>query len=158
MLVNKFLQKIKKSSLALSAFLVLAITGLTVLTAPPALTLAEECDYPNDTFIGIPAWYKYLPGDDSGGRCSPKLSDGDEGETIQAALPIGIAILEAILVIATYVAVAMFFWSGFNFINSEGNPEKVAGARKTAVNAVIGFVIVLISSQVVAFIGRTIGS
>lgn len=106
------------------------------------------------SFLGLPTWYKYLDAEtDPTGRCSPALSGGDTETRVNSALPIGLAVLEAMIRLAGVVAVVMMFVSGFRFITSEGNPENAAAARKTAINAVIGLVIVVISVNLIAFVG-----
>jgi hypothetical protein len=110
------------------------------------------CDL-DDSFLGLPTWYKYLESDeDSTGRCNPTI------ENTQAALPIGIAILEGMIRLSGLVAVVMIFISGFKFITSQGNPESAKSARMTAINALIGLVIVMIATAVVSYIGRNIGT
>jgi hypothetical protein len=52
----------------------------------------------------------------------------------------------------------MVFISGFKFITSQGNPESAKSARMTAINALIGLVIVMIATAVVSYIGRNIGT
>jgi len=114
---------------------------------------AEECNL-NQSFLGFPVWYKYLDTEvDSTGRCSPVLSGGDSAEQVNSVLPIGLAILEGLLRVSGLAAVVMIFVAGFRFITSQGNPENAAAARKTAINAVIGLVIVIIATSLVSFVG-----
>jgi hypothetical protein len=109
-----------------------------------------DCN-PNSTLLGLPKWYKYLEIDTSNGGCSPSISETAD------ALPIGIAVLEGMLRLGGLVAVVMIFIGGFKFITSQGNSESAAAARKTAINALIGLVIVMISTAVVSYIGSNIG-
>jgi hypothetical protein len=105
----------------------------------------------DDSFLGLPTWYKYLEKElDSSGRCSPVIEDAN------AALPIGIAVLEIGLRLAGVVAVAMVFVGSFRFIASAGNGDAAAGARKTVINAIIGLIIVVMSTAIINFLGRTI--
>ncbi len=142
----------RKMNFAVQAVAVILLSGAVVFSAQPAV--AKACE---DSFLGIPAWYNYLPSEDVDGKCSPVL-EGSEGEQVNSLLAIGIAVLEALLVIGAYIAVVMIIWGAFNFITSDGSPDKASSARKTVTNTLIGFVIVLVASQVVGFIGRTIGS
>jgi cbb3-type cytochrome oxidase subunit 3 len=117
-----------------------------------SISMGVGCDL-DDSFLGLPTWYKYLESDeDSTGRCNPTI------ENTQAALPIGIAILEGMIRLAGLVAVVMIFIGGFRFITSQGNPESAKSARMTAINALIGLVIVMIATVVVSYIGRNIGA
>ncbi len=109
-----------------------------------------------DSFLTIPAWYNYLPESEEG-DCQPSLGDGDEEEQVNTSLVIGITILEGLLKASTFVALVMIFWGSFKFITSQGNPDNATKARQTVINAAIGFAIVLIASQIVAYVGRTLG-
>ena len=105
------------------------------------------------SFLGLPTWYKYLDTEtDPTGRCSPVIAETSD------ALPIGIAVLEGTIRLAGVVAVVMIFISAFKFITAQDNPDSAAAARKTAINALIGLVIVIVSTGVVSYIGNTIGS
>ncbi len=140
----------------LYTFLIL-FSAFGVVTATPKLALA--CTYENADFLSIPAWYKYLPGEvDASGRCAPTLGgdDADEESKVNSGLAIGIAVLEAVLKLSSLVAVVMIFWGAFKFITSQGSPDNFAKSRQTVINAAVGFAIVLVASQLVAFAGRTI--
>ena len=113
-------------------------------------TLAAPCQ-PKQQILGLPTWYKYLPGEtDQFGRCNPQLND------VNGSLPIGVAVLEVLLRFAGIVAVAMVFYGSFKFITSAGNGEAAAGGRKTVINAMVGLIIVIISTGVVSYIGNSI--
>jgi len=121
-----------------------------------------RCDYGgecqlSDSFLGIPTWYKYLETEtDSTGKCNVILRGGDVEGKANSALPIGIAVLEAVLRLAGLVAVVMIFWGGFKYIISRGNPDSAKGARTTLFNAIIGLVIVIVSTALISFIGRSV--
>lgn len=111
---------------------------------------------PRQSILGIPTWYKYLDSEtDASGRCSPILSGSDTEERVNSALPIGVAVLEAVLRFAGLVAVVMVFWGGLKYITSQGSPDNAKAARSTVINAMIGLVIVIVSTTVVTMIGRT---
>lgn len=145
-----------------------AIFIVTVFIAPiliVSVASAQQtngCTLPN-SFLGLPTWYKYLETEiDESGRCSPVLSGSSDSENpqdqvtqskVNSALPIGLAVLEAMLRLAGMVAVVMIFFAGFKFITSDGSPDKAAGARKTVINAIIGLAIVVLSTGLVTFIG-----
>ncbi len=126
-----------------------------------------ENEYATD-ILGIPVWYKYLDvrkdvyeydsGDEVEGKCTPRLSESGGGIDPTSALPIGLAVLEAMMVIAGLVAVVMIFWGSFLYLVSQGESDKAAGARKTVINAAIGLVIVIIATRVVSFIATRLTS
>lgn len=149
------------SVLVLSNFMIGA--SAIVLSVSPSSLLADtgdECTL-TGSFLGLPAWYKYLNAvEDSTGRCSPVLTNDQEDdigqEEVNSALPIGLAILEGMLRISGIVAVVMIFVAGFKYITSQGVPDAAAGARKTALNALIGLVIVIMATTLVSFIGNSL--
>lgn len=146
----------KRSILKYIAIMFILFSASFAVVAPRKTSaLPANCQ---KTFLTIPAWYNYLPEDTSPGAepCSPSFGSGNEEEQVNTSLVIGVAILEAILRASTFVAVIMVFWGSFKFITSQGNGDSAANARKTVVNAAVGFAIVLVASQVVAYVGRTI--
>ncbi len=132
----------------------------------PAFTIVKEpCDDVDRSILGIPTWYKYLDGerdktifsDSEPGKCTPVLGRNADGEVdVMSFLPIGLAVLEAMMVIAGLAAVVMIFWGAFLYLVSQGESDKAASARKTVINAAIGLVIVMIAARVVSFIAERI--
>jgi heme/copper-type cytochrome/quinol oxidase subunit 2 len=86
------------------------------------------------------------------------LSNGEDGREFNVVLPIGLAILEILITLAGIVAVVMVIYASFKFVLSQGEPDKAAGARKTAINAAIGLVIVIVATRVVSFIATRLTS
>lgn len=118
------------------------------MTQEEAATLG---DCGNRTLLGVPTWYKYLESSTVSGKCKPVIN------SVEDALPIGLAVLEAMLTIGGMVAVAMVFIGGFKYVLSQGEADKAAGGRKTVVNAMIGLVIIILATRVVSFIGNRLG-
>jgi len=54
------------------------------------------------------------------------------------------------------VAVSLVFWGGVKFVIAQGAPDATTAARKTVINALIGLVIVIISVNVITFIGSSL--
>lgn len=120
----------------------------------PATTVPAgfgTCSDFDKTILGIPTWYKYLEGEEVSGKCKPKI------EASADALPIGLAVLEMGLTLGGLVAVVMVFVGGFKYVLSQGEPDKAAGGRKTVVNAMIGLVIIIVSTRVVSFVAERLG-
>jgi len=142
-------------------FMVYTFTVLGFVLSPqlsPTASAVTSCQ--PDDLLGIPAWHKYLDGEDVEGRCTPQIR-GDVGENDTSAggilvLPIAVALLEAGVTVGALVALVMVFWGAFNFLTSEGEPAKAASARRVVQNAAIGLVILLISTRIVAFVGATV--
>lgn len=69
-----------------------------------------------------------------------------EGVATLACLPIVLQnIINALVVIAGLVSVFMIIYSGYKFVMSEGDPEKISSARKTLIYAIAGLIFVLLS-------------
>lgn len=105
------------------------------------------------SFLGIPPWYKYLDGEDIGGKCVPKL---DLANNPQNVAKIGLALVEIALRIGGLVAVAFVIYGGFQFILSQGEPDKAASARRTIINALVGLVIAIMATVIVSFIAGSL--
>lgn len=97
----------------------------------------------------LPSWYKYLNSkqNDVTGRCTPIF---DFPEDISAIL---LALVEILLRIGTFAAIGFIIYGGVLYMTSQGEPDKAAGAQKTLLNAVVGLIITIIATAVVAFIG-----
>ena len=150
-------------------------TPKTGTPLPSLQRSVSECDL-RQSVLGIPTWYKYLPamketysfqGKSDTGNCTPVLSRAeyrnDEGEVykevdINAALPIGLAVLEAAMTIAGFVAVVMIFYASFLYLTTRGEADKATAARKTVINAVIGLVIIIVATRVVSFLATRLTS
>lgn len=66
------------------------------------------------------------------------------------------AILEAVILIAFPVLVLFLVYAGFLFIAAQGNPEKLANARRVFIWALIGALIVLGAQAISLLIGDTV--
>jgi hypothetical protein len=123
---------------------------------------AKDCGKGN-SFFGIPPWYKYLQFD-AANNCDLqfKLDTNGDGKidasdnSFKVVWLIALAVVEALLVLAGFVAVAFVIYGGFKFITSQGVPDKIAKARTTILNALVGVVIAILGSQIVAFIARSL--
>lgn len=102
-------------------------------------------------FLGFPTWYKYLEGTtDSSGLCSPKVSALSDVWLIAAA------VIEILLRIAVLAAIAGIIYGGFNYMTSQGEPDKTAKARGTLINAAGGMIVAILATAIVAFIAGSI--
>lgn len=110
----------------------------------------------SSSFLGLPAWYKYL---ELNGDCDivgPTKGSSDQIDWPKAAGYIGIAAVEILLRIAALVAVAFVIIGGFKYITSQGEPENTKSARQTIQNGIIGLIIAMVASAAVAFIGNSL--
>lgn len=108
---------------------------------------AASCNPPN--FFGLPAWYRYLP--------DSRFKGCDIVNFELSDIPlVGLAIVDIALRVAALVAVGYIIYGGIQFIIAQGESDKVKKARQTIINAIIGLVVAILSSAIVAFVGRSI--
>lgn len=119
----------------------------------PAVAEARSATYCTDSqsrLLGMPTWYKYLNYRWTGSECEVEFSfPQDVGKVL-------LAVFEMLLRVVVLLAVALVVWGSIKYIISQGEPERVAGARTTIINAVVGIVIALIATAVVNLIARTV--
>ena len=114
---------------------------------------AASCT-PAREFFGFPTWYKYLEGKtDEFGKCVPTV---DIMKNPQDLGSIGLVFADILIRISGLVAVGFIIYAGFQYMTSNGSPEKTAGAKNTIINALVGLVVAIIASAVVSFIGNSI--
>jgi hypothetical protein len=124
------------------------IVSFSIVPSQVAFAAADGCT----TKFGIPTWYRYLP---TTSKC--EVIDKDlNGKTVFPFIILGAT--DIALWLAGLLAVFMILWGGYKFILSDGNPDQIAGARKTILNAVIGLVIAIFAAQVVKFIASRLSS
>lgn len=119
-------------------------------------------DCPKSRFFGLPPWYEYLPyeRDSITGRCEVILESNDPNrpmDFLSNALPIGLAVLDMLLVIAGLVAVGFVIYGGIRYVLSQGEPDNTRAALHTIINALIGGVIAMMGVAIVSFIGNRLG-
>lgn len=103
-------------------------------------------------FLGFPTWYHYLQGttDSTTKLCTPQINSLSDTWLIVAA------VIEILLRIAAMVSVVFVMYGGFNYLTSQGEPDKTARARSTIINALIGLVVAVMATIVVSFIAGSI--
>lgn len=115
-------------------------------------TFAAYCDPNKDAgnFFNLPHWYQYLQGetDPISGKCIPKLSDFND------IWAVGLAIIDILLVIGGLAAVAYVIYGGFQYIISQGEPDRTSAAKNTITNALVGLVIIMLAIAIVSYIGN----
>lgn len=153
----------KRALVVIVLFVSLLVGGATAAPNTTHAAVAPGC---SSTFLGLPAWFKYLDvGDrtieDSNGGVTVVDScaiigptkDGTDDFDMLAAIPlIGLAIVEILTRIAAIVSVAFVMLGGFRYITSQGDPENTKSARQTIINSLIGLIISIIATGLVAFI------
>lgn len=121
---------------------------------------AATCTEQN--FFNFPTWYKYLVYANkmeinaATGRCEV-VTYGPDRFMVQDIGLVALAFVDIAFRIAALAAVAYVIYGGIQFVTAQGETDKTKKARQTIINALIGLVIALISTGLVAFIGSRIG-
>ncbi len=141
------------------AFLIIAATLATPAKAhavqiPDAVnaattSFAADCD--GGGFLGLPAWYEGLT---VGSDCNVEAPSGDITKFITI---LSFNIIRIGLMAVAYIAIGFILYGGFKFLTAEGESEKMVGARRTIINAVIGLIISICSVALVKFVSSNIG-
>lgn len=66
-------------------------------------------------------------------------------------------VINAALVLSAVVAVFLIIYSGFQYVTSSGDKEKVDAARKRLTYAIIGLVFIIMSYTIILFISQFTG-
>lgn len=100
--------------------------------------------------LGFPTWYQYLECDAEG---APTM---EADRFLPNLLLIGLAVLELLTRIAGLLATGYVIWGGIRFITSQGSPEGTKDARNTITNALIGLVITVIATSLIATVAQVL--
>ena len=114
--------------------------------------LAASCTPKGGGFLGFPTWYKYLGGVSSPNGagnatvCLPKVGALSDIWLVVAAL------IEILLRLAGLAAIIYVVYGGFQYVTSQGEPDKASRARQTLLNALIGLVIAISAAILVTYV------
>ncbi len=135
--------------------------GTVFMPSRAAAAVPAQCKI---NFLGFPAWFEYLDvevktinGDEVCDVVGPARSDGTL-DIPRVSVRVSLAVIDILLRLAGIIAFFFIVYSGFKFTLSQGSPDKEKEARETAINAVIGMVIAMVSVGIVTFIGRQLVS
>lgn len=105
------------------------------------------------TFFGLKPWFHYLQADS---ECNivnfNVLSDGGSDLML-----IALALVDDMLRVAGFVAIAFLIYGGFLYITSQGSADQTAKAQSTIQNSLLGLVVAVISISFVTFLGNRLG-
>ena len=119
----------------------------------PIKIFATSCA--QNSFFGLPAWYKYINTTQTNGTCSfSNFSFWPPSNLLLILL----AVLDMLLIIGGVVAVIFVMIGGVQYITSQGEPENTKHARATIINALVGLVITIIAASLINWLGFRLGS
>jgi len=128
-----------------------------VTTTPQFAKTAADCRAGG--FFSIPTWYKYIEKFDK--DCNPEINlrQGPDGARFNGAvvMQIALAIVDILLRIGALLAVGFVMYGGFIYLTSQGEPDGLKRGRTAITNALVGLVIAITASAIVAFIGARLG-
>lgn len=130
----------------------LMLSPVTVYAASGANCVGADNPAGSPSLLGFPTWYKYL---------DPTFNEDTQECELSFNIPddvgkILLAIFEIILRVVGLAAVGFIIYGGFQYLVSQGEPERTKGAKSTILNAVIGLAIALSATVIVNLIGRNI--
>ncbi len=123
---------------------------------------ASSC---KSSFFGLEPWYEFLNTyQTANNNCNvcfnvfPNSSNnthcGAQGNSIVLVV---MAIIDDLLRVSGVVAVVYIIYAGFEYVTSQGNPEKANKARQSILFALIGLVIAISAIVFVTYIGHSLG-
>lgn len=149
-------------SLAFVTIAPLAIVGL----AQPAgaVTIGPEAEEKCvKRFLTFPAWFRGLAQIDDSGNCGiiapndPSLGAEEDGRFAVFVWRIVLNIIEIATQVVGYIAFFFIIYGGFQYMTGGANPGQIESARKTIMNATIGFAISLVAVGLVNLVFGIIG-
>lgn len=131
--------------------------NITLLRIIAAVSPPASCNLPDDVY-GIPTWYKYLDGyrDPITNACSPLYRQNFSFRELNSLAGIGLAIIEILLRLVAVTAVVWMVYGGFQYLISQGEPDRTKAAKDTVLNAIIGLIIAVSASVIVVFVGKSL--
>jgi hypothetical protein len=137
-----------------SGLLALQLLLVPMFLAPARVSAAEAdfCQQQIGGFFGLPTWYKYLDASFDAAPCEINF----DARSAQSYVAVIMAVFEILMRIAGYAAVGIVMYGAFQFLTSQGEPDKYAAARTTILNAFIGLAIVLFAVAIVNLIGANV--
>lgn len=141
------MQKIKQITIGLALFLgflglVSAPTAHAINALPSGSAGGTRCV--NGSVLTFPTWYRGLKQDPV--NCAVQIT------ALNDIWKIVLNLIDILLQSSGYIAGGFIIWGGFKYIKSQGNPQNIASAKSTIMNAAIGLGIALTSVGIVNFV------
>lgn len=142
-----------KKAIFAGIFAIFIGASFLVVSNPQSVSAAECSSYSNNLF-GLPTWYRGLVNANDKDCRIKSIGNGENGSvTIQQFVWTIIGnIFDGIFRIAGVVAVGFIIWAGFQYMISSGDSGKMAAAKTTLTNAIIGLIIAVLASIIVQFV------
>lgn len=120
----------------IGTLMLVGLVGGSVGATIPSGTASAAC---GDGFLGIPAWYQGMTNED----CTIKSPPRDQQGLTVYIWQIALNIIDIILRLIGYIAVAFILYGGFIYMTSSGSPDRASQGMKTIINAAVGMAIAI---------------
>lgn len=137
--------------------IILGLLGMMLLGAltPAKPAAAAACG----SFLGFPAWYNDLTVSDTDCTIRPVCEKEADCPTNSIKLSafiwiIAMNVIQILLMLVSYLSVGFVMFGGVKYMTSQGSPDKIAGAKKTIMAAIIGLVITILAASIISFLRR----
>lgn len=113
----------------------------------------------NGNFFSFPTWYQYLDVtySETTKKCEVVFELMKDGQfNGDAALLVGLAVIDILIRAAALVAVGFVMYGGIRYITSQGSPDGTKQAQNTIINALAGLAIAVVAAGAVAFVGGAV--
>lgn len=131
-----------------------SVGGAMLSLAAPQTALAakQPGDKCSERLLTFPTWFRGLTDKD----CNIKAPTGDKNGLSNFIWKIALNIIEIVLQLIGYIAVAFVIFGGYRYMLSAGSPDGMVKARKTITNALIGLVISIFSIAIVNIVAGAV--
>jgi len=131
----------------------ITIVGLFGLVAifPTTVDAVSPCPS-TSAFLGFPNWYRGLDCEGDTDAGTYHVIVGGETAIPRFIWTIVLNALDILLRIAGILAVVMILFSAFKYVTNGGNESKIAAAKTSLMQAVIGLLIAVAAATIVGFV------
>lgn len=105
-------------------------------------------------FFGLKPWYAYL---NTNNDCTIREFNVLGGPAGSDFVLIALVLIDDLLLIGSYVAIAFIIYGGILYVTSQGDPAQTGKAQNTILDALIGLVICIVAIAFVRFLGTRLG-
>jgi len=125
------------------------VGGSSFAIATPTSVSAAGC---SSGFLTFPTWYDGIGESKGSGKsatCEIKSPSDYSGGLQSYVLRIVLNVVDIMLQVVGYISVGFLIYGGYLYMIGAGSPDRMTGARKTIINAVVGLVISFFSVLIV---------
>lgn len=112
---------------------------------------------PDNSFFGLYPWYYYLPKNDFQNCSIQNFTFLPIGNTQSDVPLVLLAVVDDLLRVAGLVAIGFIIYGGYQYVGSQGSPEKTSRAQNTITDALIGLAVAIVAISAVSFLGKKLG-